>query len=66
LYSSKMSKYKEGTHWFSINPELYTPIEQGILRLKYAKDNPDYKAFYDFILSPSAQSIFKKYGYLNK
>ena len=66
LYSSKMTQYKEGIHWFSINPELYTPIEQGIVRLTYAKDKPEYKAFYDFILSPSAQSIFKKYGYLNK
>ena len=66
LFSSKMIQYKEGTHWFSVNSELYTPIEQGIVRLKYAKGKPEYKAFYDFILSPSAQSIFKKYGYLNK
>ena len=61
LYSSKMSKYKEGTNWVSVNPKLYTPIKQGIVLLK---NSDAYKAFYDFILSEKARKIFKKYGYI--
>ena len=64
LYSSKMSHFKEGLNWISLDTKLYTPINQGIVLLKYAKKSKDYKAFYDFILSPKAKEIFKKYGYI--
>ena len=64
LYSSKMSRYKEGLNWISLDTKLYTPINQGIVLLKYAKKSKDYKAFYDFILSSRAKEIFKKYGYI--
>ena len=63
LYSSKMTRYKEGKNWSEINPKLYTPIAQGVVLLKYAKNTKEYKAFYDFLLSQKAQMIFKKYGY---
>jgi molybdate transport system substrate-binding protein len=64
LYSPHMKQYKKGAHWTLVDPSLYTPIEQGIVLLKSGADNPEYKAFYDFILSPQARKIFKKYGYL--
>jgi len=64
LYSSKMKQYKEGIHWESVNPKLYSPIKQGIVLLKYGSDNSVYKAFYDFILSQKAKTIFAKYGYM--
>jgi len=64
LYSSKMSQYKKGVNWVSLNPKLYTPIKQGIVLLKYAKNSKEYRAFYEFILSEKAKSIFKKYGYI--
>jgi len=64
LYSSKMRHFKEHLHWKNIDTTLYTPIKQGIVLLKKSKTNPDYKAFYNFIFTPKAQEIFKKYGYI--
>jgi molybdate transport system substrate-binding protein len=64
LYSPKMSMYKEGLNWVDVNPKLYTPINQGIVIIKNAKDNKEAKAFYDFILSADAKKIFNKFGYL--
>lgn len=63
IYSPKMSKYKEGQNYAFVDSSLYSPIEQGIVILKKAKDSADAKAFYDFILSDDAKSIFKKFGY---
>jgi len=63
LYSSKMSRYKEGINWSSVDPKLYTPIQQGIVLLKKSDDDKAYRAFYDFMLSDKAKVIFKKYGY---
>ena len=64
LYSPKMGQYKEGVNWACVDPKLYTPIKQGVVLLKHAQDNRDYKAFYDFVLSDKAKEIFKKYGYI--
>jgi molybdate transport system substrate-binding protein len=64
LYDSKMAQYKKGVNWTDVDPQLYTPIDQGIVVIKNAADNKEVKAFYDFILSESAKSIFKAYGYL--
>ena len=63
LYSSKMQRFKEGRNWTEVDAKLYTPIEQGIVLLKRAKNNLDAKHFYDFILSDEAKKIFKRYGY---
>lgn len=64
LYSSNMTRFKEGVNWVSVDPTLYTPIEQGIVLLKYSEHEKAYRAFYDFILSDKAAMIFKKYGYI--
>lgn len=66
LYDEKMSQYKENIDWINIDSNLYSPIEQGIVIIKNAKDNSEVKAFYDFILSSKAKEIFEKYGYLVK
>ena len=63
LYSSKMKHFKEGVHWSSVDTSLYTPIQQGIVLLKGAEQIESYRAFYDFILSKKAKTIFLKYGY---
>lgn len=63
LYDESMAKYKENINWISVDSSLYTPIDQGIVILKHAKDNLEAKAFYDFILSDKAKEIFKKFGY---
>lgn len=64
FYSDKMKAYKEGKEWVMVDAKLYTPIAQGIVLLKQAKENAEAKAFYDFILSAPAKKIFKDYGYL--
>ena len=66
LYSSKMRRFKENINWFSVDESLFKPISQGIVLLKYSKNRAEYRAFYDFILSEKAKSIFKKYGYIVK
>ncbi|SFV60947.1 Molybdenum ABC transporter, periplasmic molybdenum-binding protein ModA (TC 3.A.1.8.1) [hydrothermal vent metagenome] len=63
LFSPKLSQYKEAIHWHEINTTLYTPIDQGMVILKRAKDKKAVKAFYDFMKSPKAQEILKAYGY---
>jgi len=66
LYSSKMSRYKKGVHWMEVDSKYYTPIEQGLVLLKDAKENFEAKAFYDFLQSKRAKKIFKKFGYIIK
>ncbi|QKF91513.1 molybdate ABC transporter substrate-binding protein [Campylobacter sp. CCUG 57310] len=63
MYDPKMSKYKEGKNFILVNPALYTPIDQGVILLKRGENNPEAKAFYDFILSEKAKEIFRKFGY---
>ncbi len=64
LYSPQMSAYQEGVHWASVDPHLYTPIKQGIVILKQGAKSPEVKAFYAFMLSPPAQTILRRFGYL--
>ncbi|TKI70214.1 molybdate ABC transporter substrate-binding protein [Sulfurimonas crateris] len=64
LYSPKMTQYKEGVHWVDVDSKLYTPIDQGIVIIKNAKDNSDAKAFYDFMLSAQAKKILIDFGYM--
>ncbi|MEA3384505.1 MAG: molybdate ABC transporter substrate-binding protein [Campylobacterota bacterium] len=64
LYSPKMKKFIKNVHWIDVDPKLYTPINQGVVILKYSKNSSETKAFYEFILSNKAKEIFKKYGYL--
>jgi len=66
FYSSKMSQYIENINWSPVDPTLYTPIQQGIVLLKYSENSKEYRAFYDFVLSDNAKVIFKKYGYITE
>lgn len=63
LYSQKMKAYQKESHWREVDTQLYTPIKQGIVILKKGADNPEVKAFYDFMLGSKAQSILKQFGY---
>ena len=64
LFSDTMSQYKEGVNWAPVDPSLYTPIKQGIVILKNAKENAEVKAFYEFMLSTKAKEILIRYGYI--
>lgn len=63
LYSKKLQRFKKDIHWFSIDEKLYEPINQGIVILKHAKNNPTAQQFYEFVMSKQAQKIFKDFGY---
>ncbi|WP_456452440.1 molybdate ABC transporter substrate-binding protein [Hydrogenimonas sp.] len=58
LYSPKLRRYRQGTHWIEIDPALYMPIAQGAVLLK-----PAARGFYDFLFTPRAKAIFQSYGY---
>ncbi|AJC85199.1 molybdate ABC transporter substrate-binding protein [Campylobacter peloridis] len=65
LYEDGLKKYnlEKGKNYILIDPNLYEPINQGIIITSHGKDNAKAKKFYDFILSPKAKEIFKAYGY---
>jgi molybdate transport system substrate-binding protein len=63
LFSPRMRSYKKEKHWVDVNASLYAPIDQGMVILKSGEENAEVKAFYDFMLSPKAKAILKRYGY---
>ncbi len=63
LYSSKMAMYKKGVNWADVDTKLYTPINQGIVILKYGENSSEVAAFYKFILGQKARKILNDYGY---
>ena len=66
LYSPNLKYLKKNRNYIDVNPKLYRPIKQAMVLLKYAKDNINYKLFYDFILSLKAKEVFRRYGYIIK
>ncbi len=64
LYTAQLSKFKDSKHSIEVSQELYKPITQGIVILKHASKNSEALAFYEFMLSPRAQKILQKYGYV--
>jgi molybdate transport system substrate-binding protein len=63
LYAPHMKQYHQGKHWIAVDPELYRPIDQGMVLLRDAKDNTEAKAFFDFMQSDGAKEILQSYGY---
>jgi molybdate transport system substrate-binding protein len=55
----------KGSRW-EVPPDLYDPIDQDLVLLKRAKDNPAAIAIMDFIRGPVAQKIIVDYGYYLK
>jgi molybdate transport system substrate-binding protein len=63
VFAKEMEQFKENVNWVEVDPKLYKKIDQGFVILKNGKDNPDVKAFYDYILSDKAKPIFVKFSY---
>lgn len=63
LFSPRLKKYHENVHWVEVDKTLYTPINQGVVLLKHAKENKNAKLFYHFLLSNKGKNILKQYGY---
>ncbi len=55
----------KGSRW-DVPSDLYDPIDQDLVLLKRARDNPAAKAITDFIRGPVAQKIIAAYGYYLK
>jgi molybdate transport system substrate-binding protein len=64
LYSPNMKGFKEGINYVDVDKRLYTPIKQGVVILKNAKNNIDVVKFYNFLFSNEAKKIFRGYGYI--
>lgn len=64
LFSPQMSNFKKGIHWADVNSKLYTTIDQGIVLLKHGEKSAEASAFFAFILSKKAKTIFEKFGYI--
>jgi molybdate transport system substrate-binding protein len=62
LFSPKIKKKGNS---IDIDKDLYTPIEQGIVLLKYGKNNNNKNAelFYKFMFSDKTKTILTKFGY---
>ncbi len=55
---------KDKGTWVEVDPKAYEPIAQAVVLLKHSKqENAAAKKFYEFLFSPTAKDIFKKYGY---
>jgi molybdate transport system substrate-binding protein len=62
-FFGEANEYKEGVNWVSVDPSLYTPIDQGIVIVKASEKNADAKKFYDFILGEKGRKVFVDFGY---
>lgn len=56
---------KDQGQWIEVSSNAYSPIQQGVVITKYGQEHhfEACKAFLDFLFSPEAKTIFKKYGY---
>lgn len=57
---------KEGGKFYIIPEKSYTPLKQGCVLLKHAKENATAIKFYDFVSSEKAVKIITHFGYSSK
>lgn len=52
--------------WIEVDKDTYESIAQGVVVLKHAQKGnlEEAQKFFDFLFSPAAQEIFRKYGYI--
>ncbi|WP_418904540.1 molybdate ABC transporter substrate-binding protein [Helicobacter cetorum] len=61
---SLIDKKDKNLSYFIIDKALYSPIKQALVITKHGANSPLAKVFKDFLFTPKAQAIFKKYGYI--
>ncbi len=58
-------RVKNQGQWISIDPEIYTPISQGVVLLKNSENRRNKaQKFYNFLFSAKAKEILNNFGYL--
>lgn len=59
-------KIKDQGYWIEMNRDLYDPIAQGCVVLKNGRDHRSREAqeLFEFMVSPQAQEILNRYGYM--
>jgi molybdate transport system substrate-binding protein len=50
-------------HWVEMPAQSHAPIVQDMILLKPSSANPDAKKLFDYLQSPAAREILKRYGY---
>jgi molybdate transport system substrate-binding protein len=50
--------------YYLISENLYEPLEQGFIITKRAANNPLAKRFAEFMSTPEARTIMKRYGFM--
>ncbi|AOV17783.1 molybdate ABC transporter substrate-binding protein [Acidihalobacter aeolianus] len=53
---------RKGSQWL-VPQSFYKPIEQQVVLLKRAANDPTAKAFYAYLKSPKVEKIIRRYGY---
>ncbi len=59
---SQVVNHKEGSRWI-VPAADHTPIDQQATLLKTGADNPAAKAFLQFLKTPEAKAVIRRYGY---
>lgn len=54
---------RQKLYWHVIDPKAYKPIQQGMVILKHAANNPAAEKFYRYMLTSPAKKILETYGY---
>jgi len=61
IYAPQLEKYREeNLFWITVDPALYTPLEQAAALLSNKRCS---RAFYQFLFSPVAKELIKNGGY---
>lgn len=55
--------YDERSNFFAVDTALYKPIDQAACVTKQAQDRAAAQRFLDFLASPKARDIFRRFGY---
>ena len=56
-------KLKDKGRWQEIDPNLYSPLEQGAVITKRGEKNPASARFLKFLGSPEARAVLERFGY---
>lgn len=56
------NNYKANSIWQEVDPDMYSPIYQGIILID--EENKDAKNFYDFVFSETGKKIIQSFGYI--
>ncbi len=57
------SEIKNQGEWAEVDSDIYSPIEQGVVILKYSNKPEEAEYFYDFLFSKKGKEILGSFGF---